>query len=41
MIARLGFSIATMVKPEILVVDEILAVGDQAFRTSAIRGWKI
>ncbi|HSJ87918.1 MAG TPA: ABC transporter ATP-binding protein [Anaerolineales bacterium] len=32
MVARLGFSIATTWKPEILVLDEVLSVGDEAFR---------
>jgi ABC-type polysaccharide/polyol phosphate transport system ATPase subunit len=32
MAARLGFSVATAWKPEILILDEVLSVGDEAFR---------
>ncbi len=32
MIARLGFSVAMAVRPSVLLVDEVLAVGDEAFR---------
>lgn len=32
MVARLGFAVATAKRPDVLIVDEILGVGDEAFQ---------
>jgi ABC-type polysaccharide/polyol phosphate transport system ATPase subunit len=36
MVARLGFAVATTWEPEILLLDEVLAVGDEAFRRKCL-----
>lgn len=35
MMGRLAFSVATDIEPEVLVVDEVLSVGDKAFRAKS------
>lgn len=38
--ARLGFAVATDVDPDILLLDEVLSVGDEAFRLKATERMK-
>jgi ABC-2 type transport system ATP-binding protein len=36
MIARLGFSVATTIRPDVLLIDEVLSVGDVSFQDKCI-----
>jgi lipopolysaccharide transport system ATP-binding protein len=40
MYVRLGFAVAAHLEPEILIVDEVLAVGDLAFQRKSLRKMK-
>jgi lipopolysaccharide transport system ATP-binding protein len=37
MVVRLGFAIATALEPDVLITDEVLAVGDESFQRKCIR----
>ncbi|HYC34809.1 MAG TPA: ABC transporter ATP-binding protein [Usitatibacter sp.] len=36
MVVRLGFAVATALEPEVLITDEVLAVGDESFQKKCI-----
>jgi lipopolysaccharide transport system ATP-binding protein len=41
MYVRLAFAVAAHLEPEILIVDEVLAVGDAQFQRNAWERWKM
>lgn len=36
MLAKLGFSVITQIEPDILIIDEVLAVGDISFQNKCL-----
>ena len=36
MVVRLGFAVATVLRPDVLITDEVLAVGDESFQKKCI-----
>lgn len=40
MVVRLGFAIATALEPDVLITDEVLAVGDESFQRKCIKWMK-
>jgi lipopolysaccharide transport system ATP-binding protein len=40
MVVRLGFAVATALRPELLITDEVLAVGDESFQKKCIQWLK-
>jgi lipopolysaccharide transport system ATP-binding protein len=37
MVVRLGFAVVATLKPDLLVTDEVLAVGDESFQKKCVR----